>query len=236
MSTLRNKVPNTGRSDLSTLSSLDFFRKSAGLTPPPRTLSNAASRLVNLLDDYLRVLQIGWENPPGFPTDRFVPSVSIDRDREGPIVQYLVDLGFTGDAHRVHEAMQRCYDIRDWRIMMPSPGDDKGWQQFQQRYVAPLKYEVARLQSVIYEARQLITTTGTKDSVDPAAGGEATPLEVDEFAKLAGTLRQCLNSAKMLVQNSCDLAAIRDEQWPVGPPDFPGGRRDSDPFSARTEA
>jgi|GEM_PF-1871437 len=138
------------------------FRESAGLTAPPRTLSNAASRLVDLLDDYLRVLGIGWEIPPGFPADRFVPSVCLAEHREGPIVQYLVDLRFTGDARRVHEAIQRCLAIRDCRIMRPRPDDDEGWQQFQQRYVNPLSYRVARLRQVIYETRQLIITMGTK--------------------------------------------------------------------------
>ena len=144
------------------------FRESAGLTPPPRTLSNAETRLVDLLDEFLYSLRCGWEIPPGFPRDRFVPTVSGKRDLVAPIVQYLIDLGFTGDARRLHDATRRLYEHRDWgsRKMLPSPRDDKGWKEFQQQYVNPLVHHAGSLQAVICDVRQLIIDTGSKDSVD----------------------------------------------------------------------
>ncbi|MCR9293902.1 MAG: hypothetical protein NXI32_14345 [bacterium] len=138
------------------------FRESAGLAPPPRTLSNAASRLVDLLDEFLYSLRCGWEIPPGFPRDRFVPTVYGKRDLVAPIVQYLIDLGFTGDARRLDEATRRFYAHRDWKLMTPRPGDDNGWKEFQQRYVNPLMHLAGCLQGVICEVRQLIIDMGSK--------------------------------------------------------------------------
>lgn len=141
------------------------FRESAGLTPPPRTLSNAAARLVDLLDEFLYSLRCGWDIPPGFPRDRFVPTVYGKRDLVAPIAQYLVDLGFTGDARRLHEATRRFYTHRDWKLMTPRPSDDKGWKEFQERYVNPLVHLAGCLQAVICEVRQVIIGTGSKDGV-----------------------------------------------------------------------
>ena len=159
------------------------FRESAGLTPPPRTLSNAASRLVDLLDELLYSLQCGWDIPPGFPRDRFVPSVYGRRDLVVPIVQYLDDFSFTGDASRLHEATRQFYAHRDWRLMTPRPGDDKGWKEFQQHYVNPLVHKAGCLSAVIRETRQLIITAGARGIAAKQAAEAPNPTpSVDESA------------------------------------------------------
>ncbi len=142
------------------------FRETAGLTPPPRTLSNAASRLVDLMDEFLYSLQGGWEIPPGFPRDRFVPTGYGKGDLVAPIVQYLDDFGFTGDARRLHEAARRFYAHRDWQLkqMFPRPGDDKGWQEFQERCVKPLGHLAGCLQGVICDIRQLVIDAAAREA------------------------------------------------------------------------
>ena len=167
----KTDTSTTGRPAPSTLSPtdaqlVDLFRESAGLTPPPRTLNAAASRLVDLLDEFLRQLQIGWDIPPDFPPDRFVPSVYPDRDLVAPILQYVADCPFKGDAPRLDQAMRRFYAIRDWPLLRPSPGDDEGWREFQQRYVLPLNHRAACLSGVITDVRRLIIDSGGS----PAAG------------------------------------------------------------------
>jgi hypothetical protein len=135
---------------------VDSLREEAGLSPPPRTLNAVASRLVDLLDEFFCQLQWGWGIPPGFPRDRFVPGVSPNRDLVVPILQYVADLGFTGDAHRLDEAMSRFYAIRDRSFFVPSPGDDEGWKEYQQQWVTPLKHCAAFLSAVIMDVRSLI--------------------------------------------------------------------------------
>jgi hypothetical protein len=156
---------------------LAVFRESAGLTPPPRTLSDAASRLVDLVDEFLCSLQHDWDPPPGFPRERFVPTGYGKRDLIAPIIQYVNDFGFTGDARRLQEATRRFYAHRDWKLMIPSPGDDKGWKEFQERYVKPLGYEVTLLQGILRDVRQLIITACAKGSTGPTAkdGGNVAP-------------------------------------------------------------
>ncbi len=174
------------------------FRETARLTPPPRTLSNAASRLVDLLDEFLYSLQCGWDMPPGFPRDRFVPTVYGRRDLVVPIVQYLDDFGFTGDARRLHEAARLFYAHRDWKLMTPSPGDDKGWKEFQQLYVNPLVHLAGCLRAVICETRQLIIATATNGGgadaaqptpVDAQPAGDGQEREVDHASQHADTER-----------------------------------------------
>jgi hypothetical protein len=140
------------------------FRESAGLPPPPRTLSNAALRLVDLIDEFLYSLQGGWEIPPGFPRDRFIPTVYGKRDLVAPIVQYLDDFGFTGDARRLHEATRRFYAHRDWKLMTPSPGDDKRWKEFHERYVNPLVHLAGCLRRDICDVRQLIIDAAGREA------------------------------------------------------------------------
>lgn len=149
------------------MDALAEFRESVGLAPPPRTLSPAASRLVDLLDEFLRRLTFGWDIPPGLPADRFVPTVWANPDLVAPILQYVADLGFTGDACRLDEVMGQFYAIRECSPVLPDLGDDEGWEEVQQQYVDPLRYRVAVLRSVVVEIRQLI--------INAAVGGDGKP-------------------------------------------------------------
>lgn len=126
------------------------------------------------MDEFLYSLQLGWEIPPGFPRDRFVPTGYGNRDLVAPIVQYLDDFGFTGDARRLHEATRRFYAHRDWQLkqMFPRPGDDKGWKEFQERYVKPLGHELAILQGRICDVRQLIIDAAAREVVSKLAATE----------------------------------------------------------------
>lgn len=149
---------------------LEDFRESAGLTPPPRTLSKAASRLVDLMDEFLYSLQLGWEIPPGFPLDRFVPTGYGKSDLVAPIVQYLDDFSFTGDARRLHEAARRFYAHHDWKLMTPSSGDDKGWKEFQERYVNRLVHLAGCLRRDICDVRQLIIDAAAREAETQTRG------------------------------------------------------------------
>lgn len=189
------------------------FRESAGLTPPPRTLSNAASRLVDLLDEFLYSLQCGWDIPPGFPRDKFVPSVLRRRDLISPIFQYLVDLGFTGDARRLHEAAEEFFEHLDWRLMTPRPGDDKGWKEFQERYVMPLWLKRSRLEAVIREVRQLINDMGSKGCSAKLGAetedGEVSQPVVEKPIKSKGGLMGDVDLAAALGVHSSKIPAFR---------------------------
>ena len=124
------------------------------------------------MDEFLYSLQCGWEIPPGFPRDRFVPTVYGKRDLVAPIVQYLDDFGFTGDARRLHEAARQFYAHRDWeqKQMLPRPGDDKGWQEFQERCVKPLGYLAGYLRGVMRDVRQLIIDAAAREAAKRARG------------------------------------------------------------------
>lgn len=175
---------------------LEDFRESAGLTPPPRTLSNAASRLVDLMDEFLYSLQLGWEIPPGFPLDRFVPTGYGKSDLVAPIVQYLDDFSFTGDARRLHEAARRFYAHHDWqrRQMLPRPGDDKGWQEFQERCVKPLWDLSVRLQGRIRDVRQLIIDAAGREAATQTRGKGGR--KKGSGVKLSKHERDCIHMAK----------------------------------------
>ena len=122
------------------------------------------------MDEFLYSLQSGWEIPPGFPRDRFVPTVYGKSDLVAPIVQYLDDFGFTGDARRLHEAARRFYAYRDWKLMTPSPGDDKRWKEFQERYVNPLVHLAGCLQGRIRDVRQLIIDAAGREATTQTRG------------------------------------------------------------------
>ena len=124
------------------------------------------------MDEFLYSLQGGWEIPPGFPRDRFVPTGYGKSDLVAPIVQYLDDFGFTGDARRLHEAARRFYAHQDWQLrqMLPRPGDDKGWQEFQERCVKPLGHLAGCLQGVICDVRQLIIDAAGREAATQTRG------------------------------------------------------------------
>jgi hypothetical protein len=124
------------------------------------------------MDEFLYSLQVGWEIPPGFPRDRFVPTGYGKSDLVAPIVQYLDDFGFTGDARRLHEAAKRFYAHQDWqrRQMRPRPSDDKGWQEFQERCVNPLGYLSVCLQGSIRDVRQLIIDAAGREAATQTRG------------------------------------------------------------------
>ncbi len=184
------------------------FRDSAGLIPPPRTLSNAASRLVDLMDEFLYSLQGGWEIPPGFPRDRFVPTSYGKLDLLAPIVQYLDDFGFTGDASRLHEAARRYCKHQDWQLrqMLPRPGDDKGWQEFQERCVKPLGYLSVCLQGRIRDVRQLIMDAAAREAAVRGKGKEARP---DLRAQLtAGLTNSEMNKLGEQVRSNAAMTTV----------------------------
>ena len=194
-------ISPAGRSGSSTLSPADAvladFRESAGLLPPPRTLCPAASRLIDLLDKFCFQLGLGWDIPRDFPADRFIPTVSPNRDLVVPILQYVADLGFTGDAHRLSEAMERFYAYRDPAFSLssiPGPDDDKGWKEYQQRCVLPLKYHARCLSALIVEVRQVIIDAGTVEGepaarpLDAEGGGENRNKQQEELTGEAKAL------------------------------------------------
>jgi len=175
---------------------LEDFRESAGLTPPPRTLSNAASRLVDLMDEFLYSLQLGWEIPPGFPPDRFVPTGYGKSDLVAPIVQYLDDFSFTGDARRLHEAARQFYAHRDWQLkqMFPGPDDDKGWQEFQERCVKPLAYLSGCLHGVMCDVRRLIIDAAAREAATQTRGKGGR--KKGSGVKLSNHERDCISMAE----------------------------------------
>ena len=124
------------------------------------------------MDEFLYSLQVGWEIPPGFPRDRFVPTSYGKGDLVDPIVQYLDDFGFTGDARRLHEAARGYCKHRDWQLrqMLPRPGDDKGWQEFQERCIKPLWYLSVCLQGRIRDVRQLIIDAAAREAAMQTRG------------------------------------------------------------------
>jgi hypothetical protein len=136
---------------------------------------------------------------------------------------YLKERGLLGHADRLTryvESLRQKADeaFRLLFVVKPTPDDRKQ----ERRCLGPLHSDAHRLLQFLNELRSLVDEDDDSASCDtecaPAAGGEATPREVDyEFAKFSGTLRHCLTVAKMLVQDSCDLMVIRDEQWPLDP-------------------
>ena len=102
--------------------------------------SASALRLADLLEKFRRVLVIGFEEiPPNYPQDRFIPSFTADRDVAAAIVTNVAIL-FPADAVRLRIALDRFYAVRDWPLLVPCPGDDEGWRDYQQRRVKPLRY------------------------------------------------------------------------------------------------
>ncbi len=126
--------------------------------------SASALRLADLLEKFRRVLVIGFEEiPPNYPQDRFIPSFTADRDVAAAIVTNVAIL-FPADAVRLRIALDRFYAVRDWPLLVPCPGDDEGWRDYQQRHVKPLRYRASVLAAVLAEVRDLVN-----ESTQPVA-------------------------------------------------------------------
>ncbi len=194
-------------------------------TARERTGIMADSRrlLLELIDDLLVVAREAASETRSI--GRLVASLCrLDLGKAQSAAVYLAERGFSGHAYRLTQDVERLRQKADEAFRGPfvaelTPDDRKQ----ERRCLGALHSEAHGLLRFLNELNSLVdedddaVTAECQPAGDAAAGGEATPREIDEFAKLAGTLRQCLNSAKMLVQNSCDLAAIRDEQWPADP-------------------
>ncbi len=166
-------------------------------------MSDAPSRqrLVDLLEEFRRTLGIGWEFPPDYPPDqfiplsslgpdflvmgreimiplRFIPSVSVDRVTAKGILDNLVSLGFIADEHRLRRALDCFFAIKDRQFLVPTPNDVEGWKEVQRRDVQPLQYRASVLAARLAEVADVVegsipSTPVVAPSNPQAAGGAA---------------------------------------------------------------
>ena len=154
-------------------SGLDAFRELADLAPPPLTLSIQASRLVDLLDDFHRLLLLGWKRPKDVPQYRFVPVIFPDWSYEDRIIRYLHDFGFTGDAQYLSKLIAAYNARRQQLSFRPDAGDKKGWKEFKEESVHPLLNASINLSHGICDIRKMLLDAGTKGWVTHAEGTDA---------------------------------------------------------------
>ena len=158
--------------------------------------AQAKQRLVDHMEELGRELGIGWEVPPNYPPDqflpltsvdrnavfvgtepmipvRFLPSVSVDRDKAVGILDNLIALGFIADASQLRIALKRFFAVKDWTFLVPTWNDDEGWKELQRRYVQPLRFRGGQLAAVLAEVievvKKSIRPTSPDDFQAPAA-------------------------------------------------------------------